>query len=144
MNRLLIRIYPAAGSLPTAITETTAMARRGGGKTVMRGYWTSVTAKDGEMCKERQRVSKSENGVWLGKCIAWEWQQERLMALTDGYVWAHCGNKQGASSDVFPIGNAMGLLDKVRSSEQVWSLRMSVPDMFHATAEPKCWNTCCL
>lgn len=63
MNRLLIRISPAAGSLPTAITETaastTASGRggRGGGE----GEKSREDAGQTKNCEEQER-GKSEAG----------------------------------------------------------------------------------
>lgn len=68
MNSLLIRISPAAGSLPTAITETTSTTGRGGGEKVMEkekvmggilNVW--VTAKDSEICKKCGSYVKNDN-----------------------------------------------------------------------------------
>lgn len=59
MNSLLIRISPAAGSLPTAITETTSTTGRGGGEDATGRYRTHMIAGDTEICK--QKVSKSES-----------------------------------------------------------------------------------
>lgn len=59
MNRLLIRISPAAGSLPTAITETasTTASGRGGGE----GEKSQEDAGHMKNCEEQER-GKSEAG----------------------------------------------------------------------------------
>lgn len=64
MNRLLIRISPAAGSLPTAITETastTASGQGGGGGEGGEGEKSRENAGQMKNCEEQER-GKSEAG----------------------------------------------------------------------------------